>query len=604
MPAVELKVTLLNSASARFEPAKVIVPAIASSNVTVPVPASQEALVEELVHVPLTVQLSDPKSMADNADEILTSPATTTFPDVLVRLPPLNATAVPVPFTVKLNVFLASVPPETVRVVSTTMFVARVIVPPETVRLAKALSVESSVMVPAPSADPSNVTVLVPCVNVDPTPLVFQSFPTVHIPEVSVIVPFVPPVIVRFVTTTVDVLAVRIPPFPTVRSGVSAALPRARPEVASAVVELASDMVNVVSHLRPRVLIVNVWTVPALDEKLTLLNSASDRFVPANVIVPPVAEVKFTVVVPALQTAPSVEAFVHVPETFHVSLPNEMAEAADEMFTLPFTVIVPDVLVRSPPLNVRAAAVIVNVDLASVPPETVNVFVTTMLVAKVAVPVDMLRSSNVLSVASIVMVAVASNVTMPVPCVYVEPVPLVFQFPETVHAPVVTVMVPFIPPVIVTLVTVTVDAFAVNVPPFPTTRAAMLSPKSAVANAVVDDASDTVKVPPHRRARVAIVNVCAVPAEDVKVMLLNSASARLAPAKDIVPAVASSNVTVPVPASHTVPSVVALVHVPEMVHVSLPKSIALETDDMLTSPVTLPVPDVDVISPPLIVRLP
>ena len=207
-------------------------------------------------------------------------------------------------------------------------------------------------------------------------------------------------------------------------------------------------------------------------------------------------------------------------------------------------------------------------------------------------------------VASIVMVAVASNVTMPVPCVYVEPVPLVFQFPETVHAPVVTVMVPFIPPVIVTLVTVTVDAFAVNVPPFPTTRAAMLSPKSAVANAVVDDASDTVKVPPHRRARVAIVNVCAVPAEDVKVMLLNSASARLAPAKDIVPAVASSNVTVPVPASHTVPSVVALVHVPEMVHVSLPKSIALETDDMLTSPVTLPVPDVDVISPPLIVRLP
>ena len=141
-----------------------------------------------------------------------------------------------------------------------------------------------------------------------------------------------------------------------------------------------------------------------------MLNSSSAKFVPANVIVPPVADVKVTVAVPLSQTAPSVEAFVHVPEMFHVSEPKVIADDALEMFTAPLIVTVPDVLVKSPPDIVRLAAVTVNVDLANVPPEIVSAFVTTVLVANVTVPADTARAENVLSVDSNVIVAVALNV--------------------------------------------------------------------------------------------------------------------------------------------------------------------------------------------------
>jgi len=61
------------------------------------------------------------------------------------------------------------------------------------------------------------VIVLVPFVNVDPEPEVSQFPETVHEPEVSVIVPLVPPVIVTFVTVTVAWLPLTTPPVSTVR---------------------------------------------------------------------------------------------------------------------------------------------------------------------------------------------------------------------------------------------------------------------------------------------------------------------------------------------------------------------------------------------------
>ncbi len=149
------------------------------------------------------------------------------------------------------------------------------------------------------------------------------------------------------------------------------------------------------------------------------MNSASARFAPANVIVPPVAESKVTVPVPASHMAASVEAFVHVPEIVHVSEPKSMAEPTAEMLMLPEMTTLPDVLVKSPPLIVSdvAALLIVNVNvlLANVPPEMVIVASTTMFVASVTVPPEILSVPKALSVESRVMAAVASNVTVLVP---------------------------------------------------------------------------------------------------------------------------------------------------------------------------------------------
>jgi hypothetical protein len=363
-------------------------------------------------------------------------------------------------------------------------------------------------------------------------------------------------------------------------------------------------------HRSARKAIVNVCAVPPVLLKVTLKNSGSARFVPANVMVPPVAESKTTVAVPAAQPAASVEAFVHVPLTVHVSEPKEIAEAVDEMFTAPVMVTAPDVLVKSPPLIVRLPAdVMANVDLANVPPEIVKAFVTTTALPRVDVPADTVSWSNVLSVERSVIVAVASNATRLVPCVYTEPTPLVFQLPLTVHAPVVTVIVPDAPPVIVTPLMSTVEAFAVRMPALPTTMSAASAAapraRSADANAVVETVSETVSVVSHRRPRVAMVKVCTVPALEVNVTELNSASARFAPANVIVPATAASKVAVAVPASHDA-LVVAFVHVPPKFQFALPKSMYEPIAEMFTFPSMSPMHAATPhsIAPPDIVRIP
>ena len=251
----------------------------------------------------------------------------------------------------------------------------------------------------------------------EPTPDEFQFPETVHAPVVIVSVPDVPPVIVKPLMMTVEAFAVRMPPLPTTTSAASAAAPSARSADASAVVDVPSETVSVVSQRNPRVAIVKVCAVPAELVNVTELNSASAKFVPANVIEPPVAESNVTVPEPASHVA-SVDAFVHVPETVHVSEPKSIADKADEMLTAPVIATAPDVLVRSPPLIVSEPAdVMANVLFANVPPEMMRPFVTTTAVASVTVPAEMVRSSNVLSVESNVIVAVASNVTIPVPCV-------------------------------------------------------------------------------------------------------------------------------------------------------------------------------------------
>jgi len=245
---------------------------------------------------------------------------------------------------------------------------------------------------------------------VEPAPDVFQFPEMVHEPVVTVRVPDVPPVMVTVLKTAVEAFAVRMPPFPILKSDTSTELPKARSEVANAVVDEPSIIKSVVSHRIPRVAIVNVCGVPALELNVTLLNSASLRLIPAKVIVPPVIPSKRTVPVPASHTAPSVEAFVQVPLTVQFSLPKSMALNADEMFTLPVMVTFPLVDVRSPPLMARLATETVKVDLARVPPEMVSALVTTMFVANVAVPPETVSAENVLSVDSKIILAVVSNV--------------------------------------------------------------------------------------------------------------------------------------------------------------------------------------------------
>src|SRR6267143_1052440 len=178
--------------------------------------------------------------------------------------------------------------------------------------------------------------------------------------------------------------------------------------------------------------------------------------------------------------------------------------------------------------------------------------------------------------------------TVLVPFVKIEPAPFVFQFPESVRDAVVSVIVPLVPPVIVTPVTAIVEAFAVRMPPLPTVRAPPVNPRSAVASAVVEVPSDTVRVPPQLSPLVCIVNVWADAADDVNVMLLNSLTGRLAPANVIVAPVALLNVTV-LPPEAQVPDVDALVHVPLTVQFEFPRLTTVAAVRMVTFPVTVTV---------------
>jgi len=136
-----------------------------------------------------------------------------------------------------------------------------------------------------------------------------------------------------------------------------------------------------------------------------------------------------------------------------------------------------------------------------------------------------------------------------------EPAPDVSQFPATVHEPE-AVIVPEVPPVIVTLVTLTADVPAVKVAPLFTVRLppGLVKARFAVARVAL---LLRVNVPPQRRPFVAMVNVAA--AVGLNCTLLNSETPKLA--KVIVRDEPELKTTVLVPADHD-PLVEEFVHDP------------------------------------------
>src|SRR5256885_16329624 len=125
-----------------------------------------------------------------------------------------------------------------------------------------------------------------------------------------------------------------------------------------------------------------------------------------------------------------------------------------------------------------------------------------------------------------------------------EPAPDVSQFPETVHEPE-AVIVPEVPPVIVTLATLTDDVPAVKVPPSRMVRLppAPMSTKFAVTRAALLSRGS---VPFQRRPFVAIVTVAA--AGGVDWMLWDSETGRLP--KDMACGDPAAKTTVPGPPGH------------------------------------------------------
>lgn len=112
--------------------------------------------------------------------------------------------------------------------------------------------------------------------------------------------------------------AVRRPPAPTV--SVVTVIGRLPTEVSKEVVA-APSLTWTLPAFRPRVAIVKVCAVAAVDAKTTAANSGPLRLPPAKVIVPPVAELKVTVAVPADQDV-DVELSVHAPPNVHVAPPK------------------------------------------------------------------------------------------------------------------------------------------------------------------------------------------------------------------------------------------------------------------------------------------
>ncbi len=134
----------------------------------------------------------------------------------------------------------------------------------------------------------------------------------------------------------------------------------------------------------------------------------------------------------------------------------------------PLIVTAPDVDVKAPPERTKLVVFSVKLAFAKTPPLTVSVVVTTMLLPRVTVPPVTVRFGNVFCVANRVIVPVALNVyELPAAVVHVEPAPDVFHDPAMVHGPVVTIIVPDVPPVIATEDTPTVEAPALRMPPLP-----------------------------------------------------------------------------------------------------------------------------------------
>src|SRR5256884_907593 len=170
------------------------------------------------------------------------------------------------------------------------------------------------------------------------------------------------------------------------------------------------------------------------------------------------------------------------------------------------------------------------------------------------------------------------------------PPPAVPQSPATVQRPELD-MVREVPPVIVTLVTLTADVPAVKTAPLFTVR---FPPGPVKARFAVERVALllSVNVPPQRSPFVAMVNVAA--AVGLNCRLLNSETPKLA--KVIVRDEPELNTTVPVPADHD-PLVVEFVHEPPKFQVVAPR-LKYPEAAMLTLPVIVFVPAAPPVIPP------
>src|SRR5437879_7248526 len=171
-----------------------------------------------------------------------------------------------------------------------------------------------------------------------------------------------------------------------------------------------------------------------------------------------------------------------------------------------------------------------------------------------------------------------------------EPARAVAQFPATVQEPA-AVIVPEVPPVIVTLVRRTADVPAVKLAPLFTVR---FPPGPVKARFAVERVALLlrVNVPPHRSPFVAMVNVAA--AVGLNCTLLNSEAPKLA--KVMVRDEPELKTTVPVPADHD-PLVVECVHEPPKFQVVAPK-LKYPEAAMLTFPVIVCVRAAPPVIPP------
>src|SRR5947209_12856512 len=236
----------------------------------------------------------------------------------------------------------------------------------------------------------------------------------------------------------------------------------------------------------------------------------------------------------------------------------------------PETTIEDEVPTRLPPPEIVRLAPPVRSfpDVVSVP-VTDSVPRTSIAVFCVIVP-ERTRLLNPLVASRVATLAdVPDIVTVLVPRANVEPAPDVSHCPPTVQDPLVRVSVPEAPPVIVTLTTATLDAFASRTPELPTARDPPVRERFDVARVVVDPAESWIRRSPlQRRPFAASEKVIApLPAVRWNVTSWHPSPARFAQVN--VREEGESQMTTPVPATQFV-EVLLLDQDPPNVQVPLP----------------------------------
>src|SRR2546426_3238954 len=244
----------------------------------------------------------------------------------------------------------------------------------------------------------------------------------------------------------------------------------------------------------------------------------------------PEAAVIVTVDEPAVSTEDDPEVF-NEPDTEMDPVVKEMEFVAASFIVTEEARIDDAVPIRLPPPEIVRVAppVMLFPEVVSVP-VTDSEPRTSSAVFCVMVP-EMTRLLNPLFASRVATLAeVPDIVTVLAPEANVEPAPDVSHCPLTIQDPLVRVSDPEAPPVIVTSVTATLDAFAMRAPELPTPRDPPVRERFDVAR-VVDEPAESwmTRRPLHRSPFTVIVKVIVpLPAVDWNVTSWNSLPARFA----------------------------------------------------------------------------